>query len=220
MDDTLLDFHKAEAIAIRKTLAQLGIEPDEAAISRYSAINTSLWKRLENGELTREQVLVQRFEILFSELGVDADGNMAWQTYEQFLSDGHYFISGAPELLETLHSKYNLYLASNGTASVQDSRIESSGIARYFKEIFISQRVGFDKPHRSFFEHCFKSIPAFSKGETIIIGDSLSSDIRGANNAGIRACWFNPNKKPREEDILVHYEVTGLDQIPSLLEQI
>ena len=220
MDDTLLDFHKAEAIAIRKTLTQLGIEPDDNAISRYSAINQDLWKRLENGELTREQVLIRRFDILFSELGVNADGDIAWQTYEQFLGEGHYFISGAPALLEALHSKYNLYLASNGTARVQNRRIDSSGIARYFKEIFISQQVGFDKPNQGFFEHCFKSIPAFSKDETIIIGDSLSSDIRGANNSGIRACWFNPKKKPREEGILVHYEITSLDQIPALLNQI
>ena len=220
LDDTLLDFRKAEAVAIAATLTKLGIKPDEAIISRYSAINAGLWKKLENGELSRAEVLVQRFDVLFSELGADAKGELAWQIYESLLGEGHYFIDGALDLLEALYPKYNLYLASNGTASVQDSRIASAGIARYFQNIFISQRIGFDKPHPGFFEHCFNSISGFSKDEVIIIGDSLSSDIRGANLSGIRSCWFNPGRKPREEGIFVDFELASLDEVPALLNRI
>jgi HAD superfamily (subfamily IA) hydrolase, TIGR02254 len=220
LDDTLLDFQRAEAVALRKVLEQLGVEPTEAIVARYSEINARLWELLEEGKRTREQVLVHRFELLFMELGLDICPHQAKGIYENLLGVGHYFVPGAAELLEALHLRYELYLVSNGTAVVQDRRIESAGIARYFKEIFISQRVGYDKPAVEFFEHCFERIEGFSKDEALIIGDSLSSDILGGNNAGIRTCWFNLKGKSGREGIQVDYEISELGQIPALLERI
>lgn len=220
LDDTLLDFHKAEAAALRKTLIQLDVEPTDAIVFRYSDINAAQWKLLEEGRATRDQVLTRRFEILFSELGIDRPSGQAREIYESFLGKGHYFISGAPEVLELLAPKYDLYIVSNGTARVQDGRIESAGIAKYFKGIFISQRIGVDKPNPEFFDRCFASVPGFSRDEAIIIGDSLTSDIKGGNNAGIRTCWFNPHGIPRREDIRADYEIARLDQLPRLLADI
>lgn len=220
LDDTLLDFHTAEAIALKKTLKQLDLEPSEAIITRYSAINAAHWRLLETGKLTRPEVLTGRFRVLFSELGIERSASQAQEIYERLLAIGHYFIPGAPELLEALYPEYDLYLASNGTATVQDSRIASAGIGHYFKSIFISERIGFDKPRLEFFECCFKAIPEFSHSQTIIIGDSLTSDIRGGNNAGIHTCWFNPAKKPNSTNIQAEYEVSDLKQIPVLLKSI
>lgn len=217
LDDTILDFHKAEGIALRKALEQMRLEPTDEVIARYSEINRLHWERLERGELTREQVLTQRFEMLFSEFGMECSGEEMQKVYEKLLAVGHYFMPGAEELLETLYGTYHLYLVTNGTASVQDGRIASAGIARYFKEIFISQRIGFDKPQTAYFEYCFERIPDFSREETIIIGDSLTSDMLGGNNAGIHTCWYNPKKNARRADIPVEFEIAALDEVEGVL---
>lgn len=217
LDDTILDFHQAEANAVSKTLKQLGIEPKESTVCRYSQINAGRWELLEQGRITREEVLTSRFEMLFGELGVEGSGVEAQKIYEGLLGQGHWFMPGAEELLEALYGKYALYIVSNGNISVQDSRIESSGIARYFEEIFISQRIGFDKPRKEFFDACFAKIPGFDRQRAIIVGDSLTSDIRGGVNAGIKTCWYNPRGKAAREDIRPDYCITALNELPELL---
>lgn len=219
LDDTILDFHQAEANAVSKTLAQLGIEPEESIIRRYSQINAGRWELLERGLITREEVLTSRFEMLFSELGVEHSGVEAQKIYEGLLGRGHWFMPGAEALLKELYGKYRLFVVSNGNLSVQDSRIASAGIAGYFEEIFISQRVGYDKPRKEFFDACFARIPGFDRERAIIVGDSLTSDIQGGINAGIKTCWYDPRGKTPREDIRPDYRITALDQLPALLEK-
>ena len=220
IDDTILDFKKAEAIAIRKTFQHIGISVDDALIKRYSEINQLQWERLERGELTREQVLVERFDILFEELGVNAPSEMAQATYEYLLGIGHYFIDGAEEMLKSLYGKYELYVVSNGTANVQDRRLKSADIVKYFKGIFISERVGFNKPSKEFFDAAFAEMEGFDPTCAILVGDSLTSDILGGMNAGIKTCWFNPKGKPPRADIVPDYEIKNLSELPELLERI
>ena len=220
LDDTIFDFRASEAKALSETLRSLGVLPTADTLSLYHRINKSQWERLERGEATRDEILVRRFEILFDALGVSISAREAQKIYEHNLSLEYIYIDGAEELLENLAGKYRLYLASNGTAKVQDSRILRSGIAKYFDGIFISQRVGYDKPSREFFEHCFKEIDNFSKDEAIIVGDSLSSDILGGINAGIRTCRYNPGGKPSNSNIIPDYEIKKHSELPSLLENI
>lgn len=219
LDDTIFDFHKAERIAISSTLSELGIEPTDRILTRYSEINKSQWELLERGELDRERVLVRRFELLFRELGVEDRSLEARRSYEYKLGIGHYFIDGAEALLDALYGKYRLYLASNGTKAVQDRRIGSSNIAKYFDRIFISQEVGYDKPSREFFDACFSAIPNFSRDEAIIVGDSLTSDIKGGKVARIRTCHFNPRGVAYGE-IIPDYTITALSELPELLSTI
>lgn len=220
LDDTLLDFHKAEHIAIAKTFASFGIVPEENLIRRYSEINAAQWKRLERGEIDREQVLVGRFQLLFDELGLDCSSREAKRIYENFLSQGHFFIPGAEALLEALHGEYRLFICSNGTAVVQEGRLKSAGIGPYFEEIFISEEIGYNKPSAEFFAGCFEKIPNFCRERTVIIGDSLTSDILGGINAGIRTCWFNPQGRTGRTDILPDYVISQLEQVPELLKKI
>ena len=220
LDDTILDFHKAEHIALSATLCEIGIEPTEAVLKRYSEINRAHWKRLELGELTRPEVLHGRFTQLFCELGVVGDCYEAQRIYEWKLGTGHYFLDGGQELLDTLYEKYDLYLASNGTDIVQTRRIASAEIGHYFKELFISQRLGYDKPNPEFFRLAFEKIENFKKEETVIIGDSLSSDILGGINAGITTVWFDPHGNGATGSIKPDYTVKRLDEIPALLEKI
>ena len=221
VDDTLLDFGKAEAAAIRKTFERIGIPVTEELIRRYSEINALQWARLERGEISREQVLTGRFDILFSELGLhNIPSEMAQASYEYLLGIGHYFVDGAEALLEALKDKYELYIVSNGNASVQDRRLKSAGIIPYFRDIFISERVGFNKPSAEFFDACFERIPGFERDKAIIVGDRLSSDIQGGINAGVRTCWFNPKGEAPDPDIPADYEIKHLSELPALLERI
>ena len=220
VDDTLLDFGKAEAAAIRKTFERIGIPVTEELIRRYSEINAQQWARFEKGEITREKLLTERFDILFSELGINVPSEMAQASYEYLLGIGHYFVDGAEELLEALKDKYELYIVSNGNAYVQDRRLKSAGIIPYFKDIFISERVGFNKPSAEFFDACFEHIPGFEKDKAIIVGDRLSSDILGGINAGVKTCWFNPRGDAPDPDIPADYEIKHLNELPALLESI
>ena len=218
LDDTILDFHKQERIALTETLNKIGIEPSEETLALYSKINLAHWKRLETGELTRHEVLHGRFTELFRTLGVTGDCYEAQRIYEWELGTGHYFLEGGLELLDTLCTKYDLYLASNGTDIVQTRRIESAGIGKYFKELFISQRIGFDKPNTEYFKRCFERIPDFKKDETVIIGDSLTSDIKGGILAGIKTVWFNPKGLTAPTELTPDYDVRTLGEIPEIID--
>jgi 2-haloacid dehalogenase len=131
---------------------------------------------------------------------------------------GHWFLPGAEEAVEALSKKYKLYLASNGTAKVQAGRLKSANISRFFEEVFVSQELGANKPSLEYFEKCFARIPGFDKRKAMIVGDSLTSDILGGQNAGIATCWVNPKHKAGREDIRVDYEIEALSQLEDLLE--
>ena len=218
LDDTILDFHKAERIAISKTIREFGVEPTEEILHRYHLINKLHWEQLELGKLTRAEVLENRFAVLFQELGVAVDKALCARVYERNLSQGHWFLPGAEEAVEALSKKYRLFLASNGTASVQKGRMTSANLYRFFEEVFVSQEIGHNKPSLEYFEAAFSRIPGFDKSKCLMVGDSLTSDIRGGINAGIKTCWVNPEGLPCREDIRPDYEIQYLHQLESLLE--
>ena len=220
LDDTILDFRRAERRAISETLRRFGIDPTPAVVDRYHELNRQQWELLEEGKLTRPQVLTRRFDLLFSELGVDRSSQEAQAAYEAQLSQGHFFMPGARELLETLAPRYDLYLATNGTPVVQAGRIQSAGIAPYFKNIFISEKLGANKPSPAFFRACFAAIPDFDPAAALVVGDSLTSDIRGARNVGLRSCWYNPEDLPSRPDIVPDYTIHALEELPPLLERL
>ena len=197
LDDTILDFQKAEKRAISETLRSFGIEPTAAVVERYHQLNRQQWELLEEGKLTRPQVLTRRFDLLFGELGVDRSSHEAQAVYEVQLSQGHFFMPGAWELLETLAPRYDLYL-----------------------EIFVSEQMGANKPSPAFFQACFAAIPDFDPAAALVVGDSLTSDIRGARNVGLRSCWYNPEDLPPRPDIVPDYTIRTLEELPPLLERL
>ena len=220
LDDTILDFHKAERIAIAKTIRDFGVEPTEEVLRRYHVINKWHWEQLELGTMTREEVLVGRFAVLFGELGVTVDPVTVARTYEKNLSIGHYFLPGAEEAVDALHKKYRLFLTSNGTASVQKGRMTSANLYRFFEKVFVSQEIGHNKPAKAYFDACFAQIPGFDPAKAMIVGDSLSSDILGGINAGIKTCWVNPGHVEAKNGIVPDYEIEALSQLEALLETI
>lgn len=220
LDDTLLDFHKAERAALQKTLMHLDLEPTEEMLARYSALNLAQWKLLEQGKLTHAQVKVRRYQLLFEEIGARCSAESATSYYEEQLSIGHYFMEGAEQALQALSKSFRLFIVSNGTASVQRSRIESAGIAKYLSGLFISQEIGYNKPNPAFFHACFKQIEGFSKAETVIVGDSLTSDIQGGNSVGIATVWYNPHGDANHTGIQPRFEVRKLSELEQLIGSI
>ena len=219
LDDTIFDFHKAEKIAVSKTLEHFELPHTDDVIKRYHEINKAHWKMLEKGIINRSQVKIGRFESLVSEIADDPekiDAKELAKYYEKCLSIGHYFIDGAEKFLKEASGKYKLYLVSNGTAAVQKGRIESSDISRYFERIFVSENIGFNKPSKEYFDVCFDEIKKcdkdFRKDQSVIIGDSLTSDISGGINAGIKTVWFNPNCKKINDDIIPDFEINNFDE--------
>jgi len=190
LDDTILDFHKAERIAISSTIRDFGVEPTEEILTLYHRINKAHWEMLERGEKTREQILVDRFAVLFRELGADVDAEKCARRYEYNLAQDHWFLPGAEEAVKALHKRFRLFLVSNGTASVQHGRMSSAGLYPYFEKVFVSQEVGFNKPSADYFRICFSRIPDFDKSRCMIVGDSLTSDILGGIHAGIAVQLF------------------------------
>ena len=166
------------------------------------------------------EVKVSRFRQLFDEFGITVSPAETAKVYEGLLAIGHYFVEGAEDMLEELYGKYRLYLASNGIAKVQHSRIDSAGIEKYFDGMFISEEIGGRKPEPEYFEKCFERIPNFHKTRTAILGDSLSADMQGGKNAGITTIWFNRDDMPDEEDVRPDYEIRSLYELPPLMKRI
>ena len=193
LDDTILDFHRAERQALSQTLRHFHVDPTDAVLDRYHVLNRRQWELLEEGKLTRPQVLVRRFQLLFDELGIRAAPQEVCQLYEEQLAQGHFFVPGAQELLEALHTRY---------------------------DIFISEQMGAYKPSPAFFHACFAAIPDFDAAEAMMVGDSLTSDIRGARNVGLRSCWYNPHYLPPRPDIPADYTIGALPELPPLLERL
>ena len=220
LDDTILDFGRAEHEALSATMTQMGLTPTPENIRLYNRINLFHWKLLEKGELTRQRLLVRRFEVFYSELGVVADAMRTQGIYEYELGKRSYFLEGAQALLEALKAGgYRMFLASNGTTVVQAPRIKASGLDRICHGIFLSEEIGCDKPQKDFFDACFARIEDFSPENAIILGDSLSSDILGGKNAGIKTCWFNPKNKPLMGEIVPDFEISKLSDFLEILKK-
>ena len=218
LDDTILDFHKAEDVAIEKTLSEFAIPVTAENKALYSKINKGCWEALERTEITRSALRSLRFARFFEAIGAEG-AERAPEVYENYLSQGHYFLPGAEALLEALYPKYALYLATNGIAAVQAGRVASAGIGKYFAARFVSEEVGFNKPSKEYFDACFRAIEGFSHDEAVIVGDSLTSDIKGGRIAGIKTVWFNPRRLPVMGEIIPDFEIADLSELPDVLEK-
>ena len=216
-DGTLWDFDASARLAFENIFNRRGWEYTPAFFDCYTRINNGLWERYERGEMSRDRVLVERFELLFAELGIDADAAAFEDEFREELEVNPIWVDGAEELLQGLRPDHEIYIVTNGVASTQRKRIAISGMDRYVDEFFISEEVGAQKPQKAFFDHVFSHIGPCSTDEVLLIGDSLSADILGANRAGIRSCWFNPSGAPLKGEAQPDYEITHLADLKAVL---
>ncbi len=216
-DDTIFDFGACEREALRLAFQKYGYPLDEKISKLYSDINKALWRRFELGEVDRDTVIYSRFGELFQQIGIEDDGIAFEEDYQELLGMQGFLIKEAPELLAYLQGSYALYIVTNGITATQLSRFKESGMDRYVKRIFVSEETGYQKPRKEFFDYCFKKIGHIDLSETLIIGDSLSSDILGGNNAGIDTCWYNPAALPNTLGVRVDYEIRNLKELYHIL---
>ncbi len=221
LDHTLLDFDAAEGIALSHLLKEEGVEDIQAYKDYYVPMNKALWKDLEQKKITKSELINTRFVKLFAHFGIEKDGAYLAERYQFFLSKQGQTFPGVEELLKSLISQgYELYAATNGITFIQTGRLEQSGIAPYFKEIFISEQLHTQKPDAEFYEKIGACIPNFDKNHALMIGDSLSADIQGGKNAGIDTVWYNPQHLENTTQLHPTYEVHSYKDLLNCLGEL
>lgn len=195
VDNTLLDFNKGERCALESVLAHFPLEFSDAVYQRYHKINDDLWKLLEVGKIEKPRLRELRFEMLFDEFGFNGK-EFASDVSARFLvamMEQAQLMDGAVEVLEALYKKYDLYIITNASAATQKKRLSKTPFDKYFKKYFISDDMGVHKPQKEFFERVVEEIGSFDHGDYLVVGDSLTSDIKGAVDFGIDSCYFDPH---------------------------
>jgi len=194
LDDTLLDFGKAQVLAFKKLLEDEKIEYNDELFEKYETINKSLWRSFERGEISNKEVTSERFIRFFALFDRKVDGSEIDNRYRDYLAEGNQLFEGIIEMLEKLIITHKLYVASNGIGITQHTRLKNNNLNKYFERIFISEEIGSKKPDREFFDIIFKEIGVENREEVLMIGDTLTSDILGANNIGIDSCLVDIHK--------------------------
>lgn len=220
LDDTILDFQAAEAYAITQVLERHGFTASEPLLKLYARINKGLWERLERREVLIDEVLHSRFELFFKELDTVVNGAREETFFRQALNSHAQLIPDARRLLEKWHRSFGVYAVSNGLYETQLLRLDKAGITGLFHGLYISEQIGVNKPDPRFFDHVAGSIPAFDRRDALIVGDSLTSDIKGGKQAGITTCWFNRFDQPAPDDPSLYpdFEIRHLTDLDRLLE--
>ncbi len=219
-DGTLFDFNEAENRAFYQMAAKLGLEASPEQLQAYKACNEACWKAFERSELTQATLKIKRFEDFFASEGLSLDPVLASRTYQRFLSEQGILYKESLPLLDALIERgYTLYLASNGIAEVQRGRLSHSNTHGYFKDIFISEEIGSQKPDEQFFSVMFERSGLYAqKSECLMIGDSLTSDIQGGLSYGLDTLWLNMGGSHKNSStVKPTYEVHSLPEMLDIL---
>ncbi len=216
-DDTIFDFSLAEKTALKTAMIECGLVFKDEYVPIYSKMNLEMWKRLERKEITKKELIDTRFLNFFKLIGIDDDGQKMKKSYADNLGKQCHVIPGAKELLLRLKDGHRICLITNGLKAVQTGRLVKSGIDRIVDGIFISEEVGFEKPDKRYFDFVKSRIPGFKDNEAIVIGDSLTSDIKGGNNAGIDTIWFNRKNETNDHVAEPTYEAKTFDEIFNII---
>ena len=218
-DGTLFDYKRAEEYALKKSMEHFGIELAVGSyLEKYRKINRKVWSEFERGEINLEELKLRRFKILFDALGIDQNTETFSDKYLYYVSKSSFVTEGAEEIISSLYGKCKLALATNGIYSAQYARLNSSPLRDYFDIFVVSEKIGVAKPDPHFFSYVLKMARHRDKRTALIVGDSLSSDVKGGIDSGIDTCWFNPGKIRNEGEISPTYEIEKLSQIKNILD--
>ncbi len=216
-DGTLLDFKRSEREAFIETMAAFGFTVDDEAVNLYSRINDSLWKRLERKEIERSFLLRHRFELLCEHYGYSADTEKMSAEYIDIISQKGYMLTGAEELLDRLRGRVRMYVITNGAERVQRGRYARTGMEKYFDGIFVSEVIGFNKPDVRYFDFVRTHIEGFDPKTTLVVGDSLTSDIKGGNAAGLDTCWYDPERAGQRDVAFPTYTAYDFNEVYNII---
>ena len=216
IDDTLLDFNACASVALKECFLQSGIDYKDDYFKVFLQVNESLWSMIERGEITRKQHRERRFNVILEKLNIKYDGAVLEERFRDQLYGVACTVDGANEILEYLSKKYALYAASNAYTR-QIERIKIAGIDKYFKNVFLSEQLGATKPSKEYFDRCFSLMDGILPSQTVMIGDSLTADIDGGKNYGLKTIWFNGKNKLGDETIKPDYTIKSLIEIKNIL---
>lgn len=217
VDDTLIDFALSERQSIEKVFRKYKVPFNEDIYHTYRRLNIELWECFERGNITKKDLLRLRFERLFEIYGLRGDIQLINSDYQINLGMNTNLIPNAIEVCQELDKYCTLAIVTNGTITAQKNKLKNSGLDKIIPHIFISDELEFSKPDPRFFEYVFSIIQSDKRDRILIVGDSLGSDIRGGNNAGIHTCWYNPNKKGLDQDVKIDYEITDLQELRNIV---
>ncbi len=213
-DDTILNFHGVAQNALVYAFESFGLEWKEEYLAQYIKVNDSLWAALERRELTRSELMSKRFHWFLPTIGIEnVDFALFNQTYLTYLSTNPRYYEGAEAFLAELRKMGRVFIVTNGTQNIQKSRFDIVDLWSKAEKVFISEEVGFDKPARGYTDYVIANIPNFDKKNCYWIGDSLSADIKAANDAGITSIWFNPKGKPGSEKATPDFIASNYEEI-------
>ncbi len=213
VDGTLLDFNEAERRGICAVMEHFGLTPTSEKIADYHQVNSDWWKAFERGDVKREDIFANRFHDFFQKYGLDVASSDAEPMYRGYLNSCAVLIKDALEICAWLKERYDLYVVTNGISHTQYTRLKDSGLDQYFTDIFVSEDTGSQKPHKEYFDYCFARIPEKDPSRMLIIGDSLSSDIKGGKNAGIDTCWLTDSDQNCPEELKPDYIIHELMEL-------
>jgi 2-haloacid dehalogenase len=216
-DDTVFDFERAESAALRQVFRQMRISFDPGYLAVYRRINQALWQAVEKGELTRGILKVRRFELFLEAVAATYSPHEFSAQYLGCLATRTELVEDACNVLGNLCEKYRLAILTNGLKEVQRGRLTLSPIRHYISEIIISDEIGFAKPAKEFFDVTFDRLGHPPRCEVLMIGDGWTSDIEGAVQYGIDACWYNPARKPRPAQPKITHEIASLRELSDWL---
>ncbi len=216
-DNTLFDYDRAEAMALQRTFEQFGHEFQPTYAVAYRRINSEIWLQFEQGKISQARLRMRRFELLFEAIRAESDPLEFGAAYIQNLAQGAYLIDGAERVVKSFVGRVGLVLITNGLKDVQRSRLARSTIGDCFSDIVISEEIGAAKPDARIFQVAFERMDNPKKEDVLIVGDSLTSDIKGGNVFGIDTCWFNPNRLTCDQDVEIQYEIRHLDELWDIL---
>lgn len=218
VDNTLLDFNKCAELSMHKAEKRLGVTLPADISCVFHRVNAELWKQIEDGTLTREELHRIRWKKVFELCNIDGDGEKFEELFVSGIAECAVPIDGALDLLEYLFPKYDLYVASNAAYDQQVSRLTLAGMLKYMKGLFVSEKIGAAKPNEAFFDFCMKNIGEnIRRDEVMMIGDSLDADITGAYEFGLKTCFFAPADNACESDDIADYKVGTLSEIKNIL---
>lgn len=217
-DDTIFDFKAAAAAALKKSFVECGLPYSDETYRAYMEINDGLWKKLERKEITQEQLKALRFSSVLERLGLNFSGGELNGVYIKNLGDCAVFFDGAEEFLSDLSKLGRIYIITNGFKAVQERRLKKFGIERFAKGVFVSEEVGCNKPDVGFLKYVAERVPSFSIPSTLIVGDSLTSDIALANACGVDCAWYNPGGKPLAGGAKVTADARSYEEILSFIK--
>lgn len=216
-DGTLFDYDRAEGTSLELTFKEFGFGYQPSHADTYRRINSAIWHDFEQGKISQKRLRTRRFETLFEALRIEGDAEAFSTRYLRNLAEGAELIEGAEHVVRTLQGRVGMMIITNGLTDVQRPRFARSVIGDCFADLVISEEVGAAKPHNKIFDIAFEKMQSPRQEEVLIVGDSLSTDIKGGNNYGIDTCWFNPQRGPGKGEVEPTYEIAALGELLSLV---